>query len=205
MTDGMQELRDDVAFMRALAEEGRRAPPIGGSMLAWAGLIFGAASLVFYAELKGALELPGSGLVWLVAVVLYAVIGTLTVLHIRRQPGYGGTRNKAMGAAWSAVGYTIFAVWVAFALAAFRTGEEVIMFIFSPMILALYGLGWAVAAAISDAKWPGAVAGLAFVSAAATAWYAGKPELFLVYAAALLLTALLPGLYLMRQARARAS
>lgn len=205
MTDGIQGLREDVAFMRGLAEEGRKAPMVGGSMLAWAGLVFGAASLVFYAELRGAIDPPGAGLVWLLAMGAYAVLGTATVLRLRKQPGYGATRNQAMGAAWSAVGFAIFAIWAAFAVATFRTGEEVIMYMFSPVILALYGLGWSVAAALSAAKWLKAVAGASFAFAVATAWYAGRPELFLVYAAALILTALLPGLLLMRQARAEAA
>lgn len=201
MTDGLQGLRDDVAFMRALAEEGRSAPMIGGSMMASAGLIFGIASLVFYAELTGALDLPGTGLIWLVAMVLYAVIGISIILRIRRQPGYNAAANQATGAAWSSVGYTIFAVWVAFALATVRTGEEVIMYMFSPVIIALYGLAWSVAAAIARKPWMHAIAITAFVAAAATAWYAGEPEMFLVYTAALVLTALAPGLYLMRLAR----
>lgn len=202
MTDGLQGLREDLAFMRGLAEEGRNAPMIGGSMLAWAGLIFGAASLVFYAELSGAIDPPGSGLVWLVAMILYAVIGTTIVVRIRSQPGYMAPRNQATGAAWSSVGYAIFAIWIAFALASVRTGEEVIMFMFAPVILALYGLGWSVAASLSPKAWLKAAAGAAFVSAIATAWYAGEAEQFLVYAAALVLTALIPGLVLMRRARA---
>jgi len=201
MTDQMQTLRDDVAFLRGLAEQGRDAPLLGGAMLAWAGLIFGVASLVFYAELTRAIDPPGSGLVWLVAIVAYGVVGTLTVLRLRRRPGYQAPRNQASGAAWSAVGYAIFAIWAAFAVATYRTGEEVIMLMFAPVILALYGAGWSVAATVSPAPWLKLTAGAAFVSAAVMAWFTGEAEQFLIYAAALVLTALLPGLLLIRQAR----
>jgi hypothetical protein len=202
MTDGLQSAREDLAFLRGLAEEGRNTPLIGGSMLAWAGLIFGLASLVFYAELTRTIDPPGSGLVWLLAIILYAVIGTATVVRLRRQSGSQGTRSKALGSAWSSVGYAIFAIWLAFAAASFRTGEEVIMYMFSPVIMALYGLCWSVAASLSPKTWLKAAAGASFIAAVATAWYAGEPEQFLVYAIALILTTLIPGLMLIREARA---
>ena len=41
MTDQNQAIRDDIAFMRALAEEGRQTPLLGGSVLVAVGLIFG--------------------------------------------------------------------------------------------------------------------------------------------------------------------
>ena len=40
MTD-QDAIRDDIAFMRALAEEGRNGPLVGGPMLLAAGLSFG--------------------------------------------------------------------------------------------------------------------------------------------------------------------
>ena len=42
MTDQNQAMRDDIAFMRTLAEAGREGPLNGGSILVAAGLIFGA-------------------------------------------------------------------------------------------------------------------------------------------------------------------
>ena len=205
MTDGLQGLREDVAFMRALAEEGRAAPITGGSMMAAAGLIFSIASLVFYAELTGAIDPPGSGLIWLVAMVVYAIAGTFIVRRLMAQPGYAVARNRATGVAWSAIGYAIFAIAVCFAVGASRTGQGAILSMFAPVILALYGSAWSVAGLLSRAAWLGGVAATAFVSAVVTAWFANQPEQFLVYAAALVLTALFPGLYLMRQARSGAT
>ena len=45
MSDQLQNIRDDLAFMRSLAEEGRRAPLIGGSIMAVAGAAFGRPAL----------------------------------------------------------------------------------------------------------------------------------------------------------------
>ena len=39
--DQMQSVHDDIAYMKALAQEGRQAPLLGGFILISAGLIFG--------------------------------------------------------------------------------------------------------------------------------------------------------------------
>ena len=48
MTDQNHAIRDDIAFMRELAEEGRQAPIVGGSILLASGLSFGTASLAIW-------------------------------------------------------------------------------------------------------------------------------------------------------------
>ena len=45
--DQMQNVKDDIAFMRALAAEGQRTPMLGGAIMAAAGVIFAIASLAF--------------------------------------------------------------------------------------------------------------------------------------------------------------
>jgi len=51
----MQSVRDDIAFMRALAEEGRSTPLLGGAIMLTAGLVFGGASLAhFIISISGA-------------------------------------------------------------------------------------------------------------------------------------------------------
>lgn len=41
--EDIQSVHDDIAYMRALATDGRRAPLLGGSSLIAAGLLFGSA------------------------------------------------------------------------------------------------------------------------------------------------------------------
>ena len=45
--DQMQNVKDDIAFMRALAAEGQRTPLLGGAIMAAAGVIFAIASLAY--------------------------------------------------------------------------------------------------------------------------------------------------------------
>ena len=55
--DQLQSIKDDIAYMKALAQEGRQAPLLGGSILIAAGVIFGLASLGQWALLRGLLPL----------------------------------------------------------------------------------------------------------------------------------------------------
>src|SRR5665213_710718 len=58
MSDTTQTLRDDIAFVRALAEEGRQSPYRGGISLA-AGVIWGSASLYTWSVASQLWHPPG--------------------------------------------------------------------------------------------------------------------------------------------------
>ena len=204
MTDGLQGLRDDVAFLRGLAEQGGSAPLLGGSILAAAGALFAPASLVHWAVVSDRLDLGPSAinLIWPAAAAAFFIALLTLRSRLRGAPGACRGPNRAMGAAMKGMGLSSFALWGAFVLASARTGEWVIMDMFSVVILALYGGAWFVAAAVSGRGWLHVVASAAFILAVAAAWLVGRPEFYLAYAAALVLTALIPGLMLTRQARA---
>ena len=70
MTDDQtQSLHDDIAYMRAMAQEGRNAPLLSGPIMVAAGVIFGSASLVQWAIQTGLVVVsPWAQLwVWLAA------------------------------------------------------------------------------------------------------------------------------------------
>ena len=203
MTDEqMQSVKDDIAFMRALAAEGQRTPLLGGKILAAAGLIFAAASLLYWAMTTGLLNLPhgwGSFGIWMGALAIFLV--TLTILNrgIRNKPGAASPTNRASGSAWSAVGFSIFAMGISYAAAGWRLQSEDVMVTFPSVIFALYGAGWAVAAAMTDKKWLWWVAIGSWAMAPVLGWFAGQPEQYLAYAGALLFLTFLPGVLLTRQ------
>jgi len=198
----MQGLRDDIAFMRALADEGRRAPLLGGSILVTAGAVFAPASLVHWAIVSDRVDWGGSGLMvsWSIAAVVF--MGALFALkgRIARRMGSATGGNRATGAVWAGVGFASFALWGAFMVASIRSEAWVIMDMYAVVILALYGAAWSVAASVSGRGWLKAVAGAALVLAVALAALVGRPEQYLLYAAALLIVTFIPGLVLLRQA-----
>ena len=204
MTDGMQGLRDDVAFMRALAEEGRNTPLMGGSILVTAGAVFAPASLAHWGVVSGRMPLDPSavGVIWIAAFLVFMAALFSLKARIGARLGSAAGTNRAAGAVWAGVGIASFALWGAFMVASIRTEQWAIMDMFAAVILALYGAAWSVAGALSGRTWIKAVAGLAMVLAFGLAFVVGRPEQYLLYAAALVVVALLPGLHLMRQSRA---
>lgn len=197
----MKAIRDDIAFMRALAEEGRQAPLLGGSMLVAAGAIYGTASIFQWAVLAGVLQLPSVALmvIWGIAVALHLVMVAVLKRGMSAKPGAGSSGNRAMGNAWMGVGWGCFVIFFALGLASWKT-RDVNLINFSPsIVLALYGAAWSVAAAMSRATWLKVVAVASFVGAVLIALLMGSLWIWLAYAAALYLLALVPGLVLMRQ------
>ncbi len=73
------------------------------------------------------------------------------------------------------------------------------MLVFPSLILGLYGMGWSVAAAMSKKRWLWMTAIGSYAGALLMAWFSIEPAVYLVYGAALLLLASLPGYLLMRQ------
>ena len=197
----MKAIRDDIAFMRALAEEGRQAPLLGGSMLVSAGAIFGTASVFQWAILAKVLHVPSVSLmiVWTVALILHTVMIVVLKRGMAARPGAGSSGNRAMRNAWMGVGWGCFVIFFALGVASWKT-RDVNLINFSPsIVLALYGAAWSVAAAMSRATWLKFVAVASFVGAVLMAALMGSLWIWLAYAAALYLLAMVPGLVLMRQ------
>ncbi|ALL12923.1 hypothetical protein AQ619_05905 [Caulobacter henricii] len=197
----MKAIRDDIAFMRALAEEGRQAPLLGGSMLVSAGAIFGTASLIQWAVLSQVLRMPSQVLavVWIAAFILHMIMIFVLKRGMGERPGAGSSGNRAMRNAWMGVGWGCFVIFTALAVASWKT-RDINLINFSPsIVLALYGGAWSVAAAMSQATWLRFVAVASFAGSIAMAMLMGNSWAWLGYAGALYLLAMVPGLILMRQ------
>jgi hypothetical protein len=200
--DQMQNVRDDIAFMRALAAEGQRTPLLGGAIMAAAGLIFAVASVVYWASLTGLVHMDrgwGSAIIWLGALGVFFVSLAVISRGVRGKPGAGSPSNRASKAALMAVGFSIFAMGMSYSLAGIRMHSAEVMSTFPSVIFALYGAGWAVAAAMTGKAWLWWVAIGSWAMAPLLGWFAASDDQYLVYAGGLLLLAFLPGLALMRQ------
>lgn len=197
----IQDLKDDIAFMRALAQEGSSAPLLGGSILVAAGLIFGGASIVHWTVITGILAVSpwAFPIIWLGALITFLVTLALLNRRMKGKPGAGSPGNRASGTAWASVGWTIFAISLSLIIIGIRARSEIPMLVFPSLILGLYGMGWSVAAAMARKRWLWMTAIGAYAAALLVAWFAIEPAVYLVYGAALLLLASLPGYILMRQ------
>jgi hypothetical protein len=202
MTETVQSMRDDIAFMRALAEDGRGGV-FGGEAMIGAGLIYGAASAYSWAALSGVLHASwapaGIGWSWLGASVVFA--GLLVALRRGRPMSSASRIGKT---AWSSIGLAIWTICLGVGLTAWQTRDGVVLSLIPPMVLALYGSGWMVAAAVFRVAWTRWVALACLAASLALAALAGRPEQYLLFAAALLLLASAPGVVLARRAHAGA-
>jgi hypothetical protein len=206
MSDAAQSMRDDIAFMRNMAEEGRDGPVLGGSFLLATGLIYAAASaaqwLVIITRVPS-LFWNSWPWIWGVALATHIVVMTFISFRVRRRRGGVMTRsNRVFSWTWNGVGMAIFACLASFFLEA-KLGHSWGAFEAFPMvILALYGVGWTATAASSKERWAWAVAGLSFVFAIAAGPLARNVNLVLLFALALLLLLAAPGVLLIKRARA---
>ena len=192
---------DDIAYVRNLAEEGRRTPLLSGPVLVAAAAIFGGASLAQWAIQTGVLDInPWAQLgVWIGAGVLFGAALAMILGRMRRKPGYNSVANTAVGAAWSGIGFLIFAVWLGMVAMGLRTGDWGAMQLMPSLVFAAYGAAWTVAAAMSGQKWINAVALASYAGAVLLAAFVGEPSGYLVFLGLLIGVVLIPGLVLMRR------
>lgn len=204
MTETQRALRDDIAFMRALAEEGASTPMLGGSVLLAAGLIFGSAQLAGLLLLRS-----GAGGPWaqiglpLGALMLFFVALTVLRRGLDQRPGANSPVNRATSAAWRGVGLAIVVLVGAFMLVAWRLDDWKVFALFAPVLFALYGAGWLVSAAMTRLAWMKGVGYASFALALGVGAAAHQVTLATcLNVAGLFLLVALPGFVLMRQAPA---
>ena len=199
--DQVQSVHDDIAYMKALAQEGRRTPLLGGRILISAGLIFGLASVVAYGIDSGILAVPpvAYAVLWGGALLAFFAILIWQIRQTDRKPGAQSVANRAAGVGWMGVGLAIFVMALAMSVVSWKTGGEETFALFPSLIFALYGSGWAVSATMSDQKWQWKLAIACWIAAPLIAFLTGSPLMWLGYAAGLFLFALLPGVLLVRQ------
>ena len=202
MNDQISTLKDDLSFMRALAEDGRNGPISGGAFLVAAGGLYAAACLVQWAGVEriGGLDAQSAGWSWLVATGLWILtfFGLLALQH--RKPAPPSAVGRVFSVGWSAVGAAILVNATAVWIAAERLHDQALFVCLAPTVLAFYGAAWLVAAAAARKAWM-LVTGLgAFTLALAMAALVNDPRELLAYAIALVALLVAPGLYMMRAA-----
>lgn len=162
-----------------------------GRILLLAGLAFGAANLVQWGILGGALDLHPAmlGVSWAVAVGGF-LIGSA---RLRRIGSDAGRRV----AGWSRA-FILAHLGVALALAAvsYAAGDWGLMRWNAVAGLTLYAVAWAVAAIRTETSNMGVLFLVALGGAVAAAMLLGTPDQYLIQACSLTLVALLPGLWL---------
>lgn len=201
-----EALAGEIAYVKALAEEGRNAPLVGGVLYVIWGVAMAAAALATYASVSGLIALPFVGGLWFWVASL--VIGWAASFVIggksMTKPGALSVGNKTARAAWIAVGVFMSVFWIAAMLFQGRlasAGFEA-RFLFGlmfPVAFGLYGVAFFATAVAARLDWMRGFAIAAWIFSVAALYFAGDARQFLVGAAGSLLCAGLPGVLMMRR------
>jgi hypothetical protein len=133
MSDQNQTVRDDIAFLRQLAEEGREGPLVGGSIMVAAGALFGSASVA----VGWAMSHPGD-LARLLMQWAWPVSGLVFMAYLaftlRRLGRPKGTAARSAGLAWSAMGWAMGVIIVSVIIIANRNRDAQVFTALAPIV-----------------------------------------------------------------------
>jgi hypothetical protein len=173
----------DIAFIRAMVEEGRQGGSRNGIGVA-AGLLWGSASLFIWAAWVKLIEVPGgagqANWAWCVAMVLFMIAGFPLGMYRR-----GG--NRTAGAAWNAVGWSCLTLSAVVGIAAWRLNQGMLVTLLPPIVMALYGGAWLICAAAFRTWFLLAVGVLSLLSSLLLAYTVAQPVEYLLFALSLYL------------------
>jgi hypothetical protein len=202
-SDPVQSARDDLAFMKALVDGAGRNQATTGSLFVAAGLLYGFQTIGHWAQATGRLHLPPLGNLALAAgpTLVFLIILTLQLIKARGAP-QSSSANKAFQAVFGAAGLTNLVLVAIFAPPAIRQHSLAIWLFYPAVVFALQGGAWLAIWTLRRRFWMLATALGYFLFAILMGLTIGQ-ELYVLFAGAGLLSCMvLPGLIMMRQARA---
>lgn len=200
----LSRLKADIDFVKTLAVEAGQVPLNAGFPLFLAGLVFGAAALLHYAAVLAVSPFAGlsSFAIWGTAMLVYAVVGIGWGIKNRAALKVQGNKNRVVGAVWGGIGFSIFLFSVTLAILSYRLQSAQLGVFMMPVVLVLYGLGWIITAEVSAQRWMTLIGVGCFIVVPLVAWMSLRPEQLLLYALALVCSALIPGWLLMTKEKA---
>ncbi len=199
----MSDVREDISYMRQLAEQGRRGSILGGAFLAAAGVVFSITCFMQWAAMTGRLAIDGSqtGWIWCGAFVVFAVVWLALWfgLRSRRHAAAASSSNIVFGIAWTANAIGVLIAYATTAVAASITHSPDLFYAYIPMIFIFYGISWGLSAVMARRPWMYLAAGASFVFAVGVAALTNNPAQLATMGAALLILLTVPGLKLMSE------
>lgn len=201
MPELIDNLRDDISFLRTVAEAGQRNRPIlGGAMLAAAGAIFGGAAFLQWALTVGRIATGAQiGALWIGALALYVVAWIALFLRLRIGKAASGTSSRIFGMTWFASGLGICASEFATAIIARRLQNPMPFIPMAAIVLSFYGVAWLICAGTSRKTWMYVVASASFAFTIVLALLPVNANLPLAFAFAIVALVFVPGICLMLQ------
>ncbi|VAV89124.1 hypothetical protein MNBD_ALPHA06-1393 [hydrothermal vent metagenome] len=195
------EVANDLGYLRALAEEGRNAPLLGGRFAVMWGVLVAIALLAQWLILSGlaGLKPQALGVVWITMMVVGALGSVVLGRSLRNKPGIGSFGNRAESAVWSAGGFAIFVYWLAIT-AGVVIGKGGAGLFDSIMIaaFAIYGVCYFTSGNLSGNHTLRVIGALCFLAAIIMGALIHQPISYLVAAIFVVLVTVVPGFMQLR-------
>jgi hypothetical protein len=191
------DLEDNLAYVRDVAEAGRKAPYIGGIDL----IVFGGLTAAAFAGhwAIGAQSAPMAfyPFLWMGYGALMGLAGGYTTKRAKRLPGAGAIGNRVDAVVWTGVTFAILAIVLGILGRAYLSSDPTLVNWTLPAAFSLYGVALFTTGRMADLKLLVAAAFLAFLSAAITALLVDHKDLYLIGSALVALMMVLPGLVML--------
>ena len=199
-----QALRDDVAFLRSLAEGGTTATVREGAILVAIGVIFGLVALQQWAIEAGALSVPDWVRAWGWLDGLVVFVAAMALIARRLPNRAPGAASRALTAAWSGVGVSLIVADLALVAASRALALPLLTpWLFPLVLFTLIGAAWSVAFAVRRRRMSALAAAGSFAAAVLCGALAGRPQEWLALSGGLVLLLAVPGGAIVRAARRR--
>lgn len=202
MTDQMQGLRDDIAFLRELTQDSGQGLAREGVLMLTLGAIFGVVNFIYWLLYAGLLRGAGpiGDWLWIAGLVAFFVI---TPILRARLPSGNGVGSRAMSAAMGGIGVALTAACAGVLVSGLRLGNPNLVLWFFPVVLfTLYGSAWGVAFAVKRQGGFAVVAAGCFLTAVVAGALWATPHEWLALSVGLVAWVGVPGLVILRRGRA---
>jgi hypothetical protein len=199
------QARADLAFMKALVEEGGRSQMIGGSVFVAGGSLYGLQCLVHWTQTVGITHLSDTFMLFFVIGITAAFLLALgIVLWRHRKAVQHAVGTRALNAAFNAAGLGNLVLCAVFGLVAWQEKNETIWLLYPVTISVAQGCAWFVAYMVNRRLWLASVSVGWYATAVGLGLLIGTDRLadyILLLAVALLLLMAVPGGMMMHQAK----
>jgi len=197
-----QQAHADLAFMKALVDEGARSQMAGGAAFLAAGLLYGFECLVHWTQSIGVTAFSPTFMMAFtvgISVVFFVVLGI--VIWRGRRTGQRGVGTRALKAAFGGAGLANLVLCAVLGLVASRQRSMVIWQLYPVTLCVVQGAAWYVAFVVRRRGWLAVVAVGWYTTAIGLALLIDRPAFALLLAGALVLLMALPGGMMMRLAK----
>lgn len=197
-----EELAADLNYARALAEEGRHAPLIGGAYLVLFGALLAITYSAHWAIFIGVWPiLPQQmlGIIWFGFGIAAGLGCALLNFRVRQLPGGAAVSNRVDRQVWQGVAISILVVVAGTMLRSTLQGDASAPNAIMASGFGLYGCALYVTAALSSESWLRAFAFLAWLASGLMWFFIDPPTIYLLGAGAAVMVLLVPGLIQMRR------